>query len=251
MPAMTLLASARFTTTVAQMRQLPNDGLPEVAFAGRSNAGKSSALNVLCNRRRLAFASRMPGRTQALNFFAIGPQDQPSGFLVDMPGYGYATAPGAVRDSWVGLAGDYLRNRQPLVAVVLMLDIRRGVTALDHGLLAWTPTTIPVLGLLTKADKLGRNQQQAALRAVRAELALRHPRRQFDLVLFSSSHRIGLEEASDRIAAFYRLTQDLDSAPAIDAGVAQSAPTDHPPTDPSSDFPTSPTDPATQHEFPR
>jgi hypothetical protein len=115
----------------------------------------------------------MPGRTQALNFFAIGPQDQPNGFLVDMPGYGYATAPGAVRESWIGLAGDYLRTRQPLVAVVLMLDIRRGVTALDHGLLDWTPVTIPVLGLLTKADKLSRNQQQAAMRAVRAELALR------------------------------------------------------------------------------
>lgn len=213
MLVMTLLATARFTTTVAQSRQLPGDGLPEVAFAGRSNAGKSSALNVLCQRRRLAFASRMPGRTQALNFFAIGAREETHGFLVDMPGYGYASAPGTVRESWIGLAGDYLRTRQPLVAVVLMLDIRRGLTALDHGLLSWTPVTIPVLGLLTKADKLGRTQQQAALRAVARELGERHPNRAFELILFSSTHRIGIEAASQRIADFFDLPQDIQALP--------------------------------------
>lgn len=200
---MSLLTSARFATTVAQLRQLPEQGLPEVAFAGRSNAGKSSALNILCNRRRLAFSSSTPGRTQALNFFALGAAESVCGYLVDMPGYGYAVAPGAVRDSWKGLAGDYLRHRQPLVALVLMLDIRRGVTELDHGLLAWTPHTIPILGLLTKADKLSRNQQRAALATTRAELSAKYPARDFEFILFSATHRVGIEQAGERIASYY------------------------------------------------
>ena len=105
---MSILLTARFHTTVAKTAQLPRTGLPELAFAGRSNSGKSSAINAICQRRRLAFSSRTPGRTQALNFFAIGPQEAPAAFLVDTPGYGYAVAPQEVRGAWDALAGAYL-----------------------------------------------------------------------------------------------------------------------------------------------
>ncbi len=108
---MALLTTVRFHTTVAQQQQLPRGGPAEVAFIGRSNAGKSSAINAICQRRRLAFSSRTPGRTQALNFFALGKEPDTVGFLVDTPGYGYAAAPGAIRHGWDALAGRYLRSR--------------------------------------------------------------------------------------------------------------------------------------------
>ncbi len=193
MPA---LPSARFHTTVAQLRQLPRDGVAEIAFIGRSNAGKSSAINALCRRRRLAFSSSTPGRTQALNFFAVGPETAPpEGFLVDMPGYGYAQAPGEVRKAWDALAGRYLRDRAPLRAAVLMVDIRRSFTDLDRRMLGWLPEGLPLLVLLTKSDKLGTAQQTAARRAALAELAERHGRPQAEVLLFSAENRKGVDEA--------------------------------------------------------
>ena len=113
---MSLLLTARFADTVARLPQLDRanpDGLPEVAFVGRSNAGKSSCINTLCNQKRLAFSSRTPGRTQALNLFAVGPvnQPQPTGFLVDTPGYDFATANPQTKQSWQRLAGDYITRR--------------------------------------------------------------------------------------------------------------------------------------------
>src|SRR5690606_32796828 len=159
-----LLTSAQFFTTVAQLQQLPATGLPEVAFVGRSNAGKSSAINKLCNRNRLAFASRPPGRTQALNYFSLGP---PGGdfvaYLVDTPGYGYAAAPGEVRKQWNTLAGRYLGERAQLRGVVLMVDIRRLVGERDVDLLRWIAPDAPILVLLTKADKLARTHQRRAM----------------------------------------------------------------------------------------
>ncbi|MEI6546411.1 MAG: ribosome biogenesis GTP-binding protein YihA/YsxC, partial [Burkholderiales bacterium] len=136
---MPLLLTARFHTTVALLHQMPREGLLEVAFVGRSNAGKSSAINVLCNRRRLAFASRTPGRTQALNYFAVGPVDQAVAYLVDTPGYGYASAPLETKRGWDQLAGEYLSSRPQLAGTVLMADIRRKLTDLDRRLLAWVP----------------------------------------------------------------------------------------------------------------
>lgn len=193
------LISARFFTTVAHRRQLPVGGIPEVAFIGRSNAGKSSAINVLCQRKRLAFSSRTPGRTQALNFFAVGRNDVNEGFLVDMPGYGYAAAPGEVRHGWDALAGSYLSDRPPLCGAVLMVDIRRLLTDLDRRMLAWLPAGLPVLVLLTKSDKFGTAQQTTALRTVLQELAVDHGRADARVILFSSVTRKGLDEARQLI----------------------------------------------------
>lgn len=192
------LLSARFHTTVAQRRQLPRGGLPEVAVVGRSNSGKSSAINLLCNRRRLAFSSSTPGRTQALNFFALGPNDEVQAYLVDTPGYGYAAAPQALRQTWDDLAGRYLRERAQLRGVVLTADIRRSLTELDRRMLAWLAPEVPLLVLLTKADKLASSQRQAAVRKSRAELAEVRAENA-ELIAFSTLKRIGVEEATARI----------------------------------------------------
>jgi GTP-binding protein len=192
---MSLLATARFHTTVAALHQLPRDGLPEVAFVGRSNAGKSSAINLLCRRRRLAFSSRTPGRTQALNFFHVGPPDLPIGELVDTPGYGYAAVPHATRDAWQALAGRYLGSRVPLVGVVLVADVRRRLTDLDRRLVAFVAPGTPLVAALTKADKLNRQQQREALAAVLAELAaLRGPGSPSHALLFSVLNGTGRDE---------------------------------------------------------
>jgi len=192
---MSILLTARFHTTVAQTRQLPRGGLPEIAFAGRSNAGKSSAINALCQRRRLAFSSRTPGRTQALNFFAVGPADAPCAFLVDTPGYGYAAAPQAVRGAWDALAGRYLAQREALRGVVLTVDCRRLITDLDRRLLGWLAPDLPVLVLLTKSDKLGFADRRAATRTAVAQLAELRPKAGVSVVAFSVTERLGLEEA--------------------------------------------------------
>ena len=208
MPA---LPSARFHTTVAHLRQLPRDGVPEVAFIGRSNAGKSSAINVLCHRRRLAFSSSTPGRTQALNYYAVGPESGPAeGYLVDMPGYGYAKAPGDVRKAWDALAGRYLRDRAPLRGAVLMVDIRRSFTDLDRRMLAWLSPALPLLVLLTKCDKFGTAQQTAARRAALAELAEQHGRPEAAVVLFSAENRKGVEEARAIVEHWFEAAADAE-----------------------------------------
>ncbi len=211
---MSVLLTARFHTTVASPNQLPRGGLPEIAFAGRSNSGKSSAINAICQRRRLAFASRTPGRTQALNFFAIGPQDAPRAFLVDTPGYGYASAPQAVRGAWDALAGRYLRERAALHAVVLTIDVRRLFTDLDRRLLEWLAPALPLLVLLTKSDKLGFAQQQAALRAVRRQLSELRPGAAAEVLLFSTSGRTGIEQAREAIGAMLSAPPAAPAAPA-------------------------------------
>lgn len=199
-----LLTSARFATTVVRLAQLPGDGgVAEVAFVGRSNAGKSSAINALCQRRRLAFASKTPGRTQALNYFALGPQEQaPQAFVVDTPGYGFATAPPEVKRAWDQLAGRYLAQRRSLAGVVLVLDIRRGVTDLDRTLLGWLRPEVPLLALLTKCDKLTQEQRATAMRQVEAALvALRLPN-PLVLLSFSATHLVGIDEARAFIGAW-------------------------------------------------
>lgn len=192
-----LLTTARFATTVVKLAQLPRDGLPEVAFVGRSNAGKSSAINALCQRRRLAFASKTPGRTQALNCFALGPEklDRPLALLVDTPGYGFATAPLEIKRAWDQLAGRYLEIRDALCAVVLVLDVRRGVTELDRALLGWIRPDVPVLVILTKSDKLGRAQQRQALDTVEAALREARLPNTISLLAFSSTSGQGLDQA--------------------------------------------------------
>jgi GTP-binding protein len=191
---MPLLPTARFHTTVAALQQLPRDGLIEVAFVGRSNAGKSSAINVLCNRRRLAFSSRTPGRTQALNYFAVGPAERPSGYLVDTPGYGYASAPLETKKRWDQLAGQYLQDRPQLAGVVLLVDIRRQLTDLDRRLIGWVPRAVRLALVLTKSDKLGRQVGRQAMVDVGAELARLRPGAIDRVLQFSALNRSGSDE---------------------------------------------------------
>lgn len=181
---------AQFYTTVARLADLPADSEAEVAFAGRSNAGKSSAINAIAQQRRLAFVSKTPGRTQQLNFFQVAPRR----FLVDLPGYGYARAPFAQQRAWQALIGAYLAHRPALCGLVLIMDIRHPFTPLDRQLLAWfAPTGKPVHVLLSKADKLSRSQgietQRAAVRTL-AELGV-----EGGVQLFSGLRRQGLDEA--------------------------------------------------------
>lgn len=193
-PTQCRLIGARFHTTVAQSRQLPRGNIPEAAFAGRSNAGKSSAINALCQRRRLAFASNTPGRTQALNYFALGREPDITAFLVDMPGYGYAVADKVSKAEWGRLSGRYLADRAPLVAVVLVVDIRRGIGPLDELMLDWVRPDQRLLVLASKADKLNRQQQAAAVADIRRALAER-PTAQTEVIAFSAPANQGIASA--------------------------------------------------------
>lgn len=157
----------RFIDSVAQPGQLPPDHGIEIAFAGRSNAGKSSALNALTGRRALARTSKTPGRTRLVNLFALADDKR----LVDLPGYGYAAVSGATRERWTRLLGDYLQQRQALRGLVLVVDIRRGLTSLDRQLLNLVVNRPVALHLLlTKADKVGRGPARRTLEQIRQEL---------------------------------------------------------------------------------
>ena len=209
--SMRLLHTARFATTVAQPRQLPREGPPEVAFVGRSNSGKSTAINTLCERKRLAFASRTPGRTQALNFFTLGPGETTAAFLVDTPGYGYAKVPLGVKSGWDSLAGPYLKGRHCLKGVVMTLDVRREVTAADAAMLEWIDPSVGLLVLLTKSDKLGHEQRLKVRRAVLASLTSTFPGRGIDVITFSAPNRLGLDETRARIERWLA-TPETDTA---------------------------------------
>ena len=189
---MSLFQQAVFLTTVAHLRDLPRDAVREVAFAGRSNAGKSSAINTLAGRVRLAYVSKTPGRTQHLNYFTLAD----GRYFVDLPGYGYAKAPEGIRSQWEGLVGPYLGKREQLVGLVVIMDIRRPLTDLDLRLIDWfRPTGRPIHILLSKADKLSRQEQTTVLRAVKAELATWGDAGLSSVQLFSSLKRTGVEEA--------------------------------------------------------
>jgi GTP-binding protein len=179
---MKALSQAAFLAAVGQPAQLPPPGPPEVAFAGRSNVGKSSAINALTGRKRLAFTSKTPGRTQTINFYQLGAAAR----LVDLPGYGYARAPQALRAQWKELVGAYLASRPSLAAVVIIMDARHPLTPLDEQLLGWLAGARKLV-LLSKADKLSRVEQAATLKKVRSSLAL-------EVLLFSSVTRQGVEE---------------------------------------------------------
>jgi len=220
---MSLLWQARFFTTVNHLRDLPKTQVPEVAFAGRSNAGKSTAINLLCNQKRLAFASKTPGRTQHINYFSIGGAhvgqhrkdptkvDEIRALLVDLPGYGYAEVPGEAKNHWNELLGTYIQRREQLAGLVLIMDARRPFTDLDIQMLEWfAPTGKPVHCLLTKADKLNRNESTNALRQAKTVLQSYVDEQgqpfPFTVQLFSALKRVGLHEANERILDLLALT---------------------------------------------
>ena len=191
--------------SVHDPRELPPPGLPEVAFAGRSNAGKSSAINTLAGRRRLAFVSKTPGRTQLINFFSLGRD----AFLVDLPGYGYAGVPGAVREHWKHLVGTYVSTRESLAAVVVVMDVRHPLTTLDRTLLEWLRDAgRRAHVLLTKSDKLSKQAQQKALNEVRRALGSEFPGT--SVQLFSSLKRDGVAEAARTLM---KITAGKNKAP--------------------------------------
>lgn len=196
---MSVFAHAEFITSVAQLRQLPPPGAPEIAFAGRSNAGKSSAINTLAGERRLAHVSKTPGRTQLINFFQL----RGGSFLVDLPGYGYAAVPEAVQRNWRELLEGYLTLRESLFGLVLVMDARRPLLELDWQMLDWfRPTGRPVHLLLTKSDKLTRSEAAQAISGVRRSL---EGRPEVSAQLFSSLKRSGLDEAEAMLAGWLGL----------------------------------------------
>lgn len=188
---MSRFQNATFYTSVNDARDLPLHSGIEVAFAGRSNAGKSSAINTLTNRNRLAFVSKTPGRTQQINFFQLNTEH----FFVDLPGYGYAKVPYSVRQYWEKLLSDYLQTRESLKGLVLIMDIRHPLKSLDIQMLDWfAPTGKAIHILLTKADKLSRQQANITLKEVTLYLRKAYP--QCSVQLFSSLAATGVEDAT-------------------------------------------------------
>ena len=177
-----------FLRAAGRIAELPPPGPPEVAFAGRSNVGKSSAINALAGRRALARTSKTPGRTQTINFYGLGE----SARLADLPGYGYARVPQSMRAHWRELVGAYLQSASRLVGVVVVMDARHPLTPIDQQLIDWLGD-VPFLVLLTKADKLSRTAQATLARQFGARFG--HDR----VTLFSSVTRQGVDECRDRL----------------------------------------------------
>jgi GTP-binding protein len=193
-PLSPAFSNIQFLISASRLEGLPQDELAEIAFVGRSNVGKSSALNVLANRKRLAFVSKTPGRTQLINFFSFGDRAR----LVDLPGYGYAKVPHGVRDEWGKLVAGYLQTRRSLVGVVSLMDSRRPLTPLDVQLLGWlAPLQRRLLVLLTKSDKLTKSEQGRTLAT--AQKGLEELGVPGECLLFSSQTRQGVEETRERI----------------------------------------------------
>ena len=203
---MPIFRHARFETSIARPSALPPAEGPEIAFAGRSNAGKSSAINTLANHTQLAFVSKTPGRTQLLNFFRL----QCGARLVDLPGYGYAAVPEKIRRQWQGLIEDYLKMRSNLVGLVLMMDARHPLTALDRQMIDWfAPSGRPIHVLLTKSDKLSRGAAATVLSQVRTALG-QYGDARFTAQLFSSLAKVGIEECERVVGAWLGVPEPLD-----------------------------------------
>jgi GTP-binding protein len=187
------IRSAQFITSAVKPAQYPPPDFPEVAFAGRSNVGKSSLINTLVNRKRLVKTSSTPGRTQLINFFLVNG----SLSLVDLPGYGYAKVPLAVKKKWGPMIETYLSTRTGLTAVVLLMDIRRTPKEEEFRLFDWLAHyTIAVVPVLTKADKLSKTKQQKQLQAITRILDIPEQ----ELILFSAKSRLGKEALWRRLA---------------------------------------------------
>ena len=196
---MSLFQNAKFFTTVNHLKDIPATPA-EIAFVGRSNAGKSSAINTLTNQTRLAFVSKTPGRTQHINFFELS-----NGFfLADLPGYGYAAVPEAIRAHWVELLGQYLQKRDSLVGLVMIMDSRHPLKELDIKMLDFFAVRQrPVHILLSKADKMSKNEQIKTLAAVKKGLAPWTTQIPVTVQLFSSLKKQGIQEVETIVASWF------------------------------------------------
>lgn len=194
--------TARFLTTASQLDQLPPTELPEIAFVGRSNAGKSTAINTLTQQKRLAFASKTPGRTQHINLFELGPKLAANSLFADLPGYGYAAVARGAKLRWQKVMADYLNVRRSLIGVVLMIDSRLGFTDLDRQLMSFVGPrvdsgSVRLLVLLTKADKLTRAESNAALVNAQAVLGeITTDEADVQVALFSALKKSGVSDAA-------------------------------------------------------
>lgn len=178
--------TAKFVTSAAKLTQCPEDEGAEIAFCGRSNAGKSSAINALTDQKGLARTSKTPGRTQLINFFTLDDETK----LVDLPGYGYAKVPISVKEHWHRHLDEYLRDRKSLRGMVLLMDIRHPLKEFDKMMIEWSINSgLPLHILLTKADKLKRGGQQNALLGTR-----KHLPPEITVQVFSSTKNLGIKE---------------------------------------------------------
>ena len=199
MPSTTIhLSKATFTISAPDIRKLPEDSGIEVAFAGRSNAGKSSALNTLTNQKSLARTSKTPGRTQLINVFEIGDNKR----LVDLPGYGFAKVPLEMKKKWQKALGEYLEKRESLKGLVVLMDIRHPLKDLDMDLIQWAADSeLPVLALLTKCDKLSQGKRSAEVLKIKKILAPLNA--DIKVQAFSSLKRTGAEQANNIICDWF------------------------------------------------
>ena len=195
--AMGWLHTAKFLTTAPELKHLPRLEVPEIAFVGRSNAGKSTCINTLTQQHRLAYASKTPGRTQSINLFTLGKQGVTDAVLTDLPGYGYAAVPKEAKLRWQQVMGNYLQTRDNLKAVVLMCDPRRGMTELDEILLdvirPRVEAGLKFLILLTKSDKLNKTEGAKALQIAKLNAG------GGDVKLFSALKKQGVEEVAQHL----------------------------------------------------
>lgn len=202
-------ARAQFLLSCAKNDQLPADDAPEIAFAGRSNAGKSTALNALCGQKQLARVSKTPGRTQLINLFEV-----PGGRFADLPGYGYAQVPGEVRRAWGRLIEAYMETRDNIRGVILIMDIRHPLTDFDTQMLDWARARqMPVHCLLTKADKLGYGAAKNTLMKVERTLEARG-QPALTVALISATNRQGVDAAREHLMGWLGIDANGESLPA-------------------------------------
>ncbi len=231
--AMAWTHTARFLTTASKLSELPVSELPEIAFVGRSNAGKSTAINVLTQQKRLAFASKTPGRTQHINLFELGPKLAPDALFADLPGYGYAAVERSKKLRWQEVMAEYLAVRRGLSAIVVLIDARLGFTEIDLKLLGFVAPriangSVKLLALLTKADKLNRQEIGEALKRATDVLGeVTAEQSEVALAAFSALSRAGVSDAARVLhgwahAAPGGVAQAPVAGEALPAGMSQS-----------------------------
>jgi len=231
--AMAWTHTARFLTTASKLSELPVSELPEIAFVGRSNAGKSTAINCLTQHKRLAFASKTPGRTQHINLFELGPKLAPDALFADLPGYGYAAVERSKKLRWQEVMAEYLAVRRSLSAIVVLVDARLGFTEIDRKLLGFIAPrlangSVKLLALLTKADKLNRSETGLALQSANEVLAeVTTEESEVALAAFSALSRAGVDDAARVLPGWVRAaaggaTQAPVAGEALPAGMSQS-----------------------------